>query len=188
VFSHIITVSSQAAVETQLEALQKEQPNAKIVLVTVRDDVRVHTGSHSHIIAGDKLFNFDTLLHAHETEQIKLESSIEKSKEHLSKTLFSLEENGQTALGPALVVSLGLCSQKAGSKIVICTDGKANVGVGALDEVGNSEEKRNEAELFYDKVANFAKQSGTVISVLRYALELIILGTIVQSDVFVSMC
>ena len=46
---------------------------------------------------------------------------------------FSLEESGQTALGPALLVSIVIGSQCPGSKVILCTDGLANVGVGAVD-------------------------------------------------------
>lgn len=45
-----------------------------------------------------------------------------------------MQEKGKTALGPALLTSLGLASKgKAGSVIIMCTDGLANIGVGALD-------------------------------------------------------
>ena len=68
---------------------------------------------------------------------------------------FSLEEKGQTALGPALLLSVLLAGQVPGSKVhhracvdtykiqivmcvhrkqvIICTDGLANRGVGSLD-------------------------------------------------------
>ena len=36
---------------------------------------------------------------------------------------------GATALGPALLVAVSMASQKAGSKVIICTDGLANVGM-----------------------------------------------------------
>ena len=44
-----------------------------------------------------------------------------------------MEESGQTALGPAVLVSVVIASQKPGSKVVICTDGLANIGLGSLD-------------------------------------------------------
>lgn len=41
---------------------------------------------------------------------------------------------GKTALGPALLASLGLMEgAKAGSQIIVCTDGLANIGLGSLD-------------------------------------------------------
>lgn len=45
-----------------------------------------------------------------------------------------MQESGQTALGPALLASIGLLSQaKPGSMVLMCTDGLANIGLGALD-------------------------------------------------------
>ena len=60
---------------------------------------------------------------------------------------YSLEESGQTALGPAALASVVIASQKPGSRVreglhliisaslqvVLCTDGLANVGLGSLD-------------------------------------------------------
>jgi hypothetical protein len=50
--------------------------------------------------------------------------------------LLAIEETGPTALGPALIASLGLASKgKAGSKVIVCTDGLSNVGIGSFDTV-----------------------------------------------------
>ena len=50
----------------------------------------------------------------------------------------NLEETGPTALGPALVSSIALAATGApGSSVVLCTDGLANVGLGAFDEIKN---------------------------------------------------
>ena len=52
-----------------------------------------------------------------------------------------LEENGPTALGPAIASSIAMAAQGApGSTVVICTDGLANVGLGAFDEAKTDEE------------------------------------------------
>jgi hypothetical protein len=51
-----------------------------------------------------------------------------------------LEENGSTALGPAVLTSIGLAGEGApGSTVIVCTDGLANVGLGALDEAKSEE-------------------------------------------------
>lgn len=55
-----------------------------------------------------------------------------------------MEENGPTALGPAIISSVTLASKgKAGSKVIICTDGLANVGLGSLDGLKTDEEFKN---------------------------------------------
>jgi len=58
-----------------------------------------------------------------------------------------------TALGPALVSSIELASKGAvGSKVIICTDGEANVGL------------RDDA--FYDRCADFAQTKKVTVNVL----------------------
>ena len=50
----------------------------------------------------------------------------------------SLEEGGPTALGPAMAAAIAMASEgKPGSSVVLCTDGLANIGLGAFDEVKN---------------------------------------------------
>jgi hypothetical protein len=46
----------------------------------------------------------------------------------------ALEETGPTALGPAIVTAIALAGEGApGSTVIVCTDGLANVGLGAFD-------------------------------------------------------
>lgn len=78
----------------------------------------------------------------------------------------SLEETGPTALGPALLTSIVLASKgKAGSSVVLCTDGLANIGLGSFDEI-KSEEEAKSVEIFYDKLGNIAKDSGITVSII----------------------
>jgi hypothetical protein len=85
------------------------------------------------VIAGDKLHSYDDILSI--GKQYGSLSNISSTSGALVQKLFSLEETGSTALGPALVASLGMATHSRGSKIVICTDGLSNVGLGSLDEL-----------------------------------------------------
>ena len=71
--------------------------------------------------------------------------------------MFRLEEGGSTALGPALLVSVAMASQVPGSKVIICTDGLANVGLGSLDV--NSEDFEQACQ-FYSDVSTYASEKG----------------------------
>jgi hypothetical protein len=82
----------------------------------------------------------------------------------LSTKLFSLREEGQTALGPALLVSYALASQVPGSKVVLCTDGLANVGVGAMDTDSPAASVRD----FYINISKRALESNTTISLMSF--------------------
>ena len=57
-----------------------------------------------------------------------------------------------------------MASKTPGSRIVVCTDGLANVGVGALDVQDDA--KRQEVEQWYEGVANMAKLHGVQVSVV----------------------
>jgi Mg-chelatase subunit ChlD len=76
--------------------------------------------------------------------------------------LYSLQESGATALGPALAVAIGMCQNKAGSKIVVATDGLANTGVGSMDMVEDLES----AVAFYEKMAQIAQERGLIANVI----------------------
>jgi len=81
-----------------------------------------------------------------------------------------LTEKGQTALGPALVVSIGLAAQKAGSQVILCTDGLANIGLGNLDVISSGQDAENTdidtVTQWYEQIANWALENGVVVNVI----------------------
>ena len=81
----------------------------------------------------------------------------------LALSTHSLQADGGTALGPALVVAVSVARQVPGSKVVICTDGMANEGLGSLEGIDASEEQRNEIETFYSNISHMAMGKGCVI-------------------------
>ena len=59
---------------------------------------------------------------------------IVKSVENLLQKFEKLEETGKTALGPALLAAVGMLhGSKHGSMLLLCTDGLANYGLGAIE-------------------------------------------------------
>jgi len=63
-------------------------------------------------------------------------------------------------LGPGLLSSVALASNGLpGSKVIICTDGLANVGIGSL-------EGHHKDEMFYDRVSEYAVEKGVQVSIL----------------------
>lgn len=78
----------------------------------------------------------------------------------------SIEETGPTALGPALLTSVALAAQGApGSTVIVCTDGLANVGLGAFDDIYTEEESK-EVDLFYKKIGELAVEHGVQINIV----------------------
>lgn len=55
-----------------------------------------------------------------------------------------------------------MCQNYPGSKIVLATDGLANMGIGAMDNIGQTEE----AASFYDKISKFARDKGLIGNVI----------------------
>jgi Mg-chelatase subunit ChlD len=90
-----------------------------------------------------------------------MQQPVGKSAEALITKFAKLQEKGQTALGPALLSAVLLAKGgKAGSTVIICTDGMANKGLGSLDV------DASESEAFYQEVAAVAKLNGVSISVV----------------------
>jgi len=92
---------------------------------------------------------------------------LKKTRKPLTDTLLSLEERGLTALGPAMLAAVTIASTQKGSKVVLCTDGNANVGIGSLENIQKRTEiDRVSVESFYKKVGEFAAETGVSISVI----------------------
>jgi hypothetical protein len=157
--------SVQAAVDAQLAKMEKEEPNRRVGIVTFNNEVTI-VGDGLQLpttITGDKLYSYEQLMDLGKSHSLR--APIKQTKNSLSEKLFALEESGATALGPALVVSIGLAGETPGSEVVVCTDGLSNIGLGQLDEV-NTAEKRREVELFYEQLGNYAKDKGVVVNII----------------------
>ncbi|XP_064628238.1 circularly permutated Ras protein 1-like [Lineus longissimus] len=155
----------QAAVDFQIGEMAKEHPNRRVALISFNNEVNViGDGSETEItIAGDKLTQKETLFQL--ASELNLPQAVKASRQILGEKVFSLEEGGSTALGPALVISVAMAAQCPGSKVIVCTDGMANVGLGNLDNVVN-EQQLEDSENFYTYVAETAKEKGVSVSVI----------------------
>ena len=71
-----------------------------------------------------------------------------------------MRTNGCTALGPALAVAVGLTAGFPGSKIMLCTDGEANQGVGTMTD------RSKDHMAFYQDMAARARRNGVTVSVV----------------------
>eukprot|EP01119_Soliformovum_irregulare_P010427 TRINITY_DN2560_c0_g1_i1.p1 TRINITY_DN2560_c0_g1~~TRINITY_DN2560_c0_g1_i1.p1 ORF type:complete len:705 (-),score=229.00 TRINITY_DN2560_c0_g1_i1:13-2127(-) len=155
----------QAAISNAIETMYKENPNRKVGLITFNGEVSVlGDGTQmSETVVGDRLMSYDQMFKV--GQDYEIQKTVSEAKEALNQKLFQLEETGPTALGPALVVALGIATKVPGSKIVICTDGLSNVGLGAMDMMYDDSEKDKIAE-FYQQIGLYAQNKGTSISVL----------------------
>ena len=76
--------------------------------------------------------------------------------------LVRIDVNGMTALGPALMASIAMAGNIKGSKVIICTDGQANVGVGSLPDDFAGEQQISDCRRTYRMFGEFAKEKGYV--------------------------
>jgi hypothetical protein len=153
----------QAAIESQLEMMANQMPDARVALVTFNRDVTIYGDCISGspvVVSGDKLNSYEQLVAI--GEQNKNLKPIGESKAKLIEALMKLEEDGPTALGPAVAVSLGMARGSLGSRIVLATDGLSNTGIGSMDV----ELLLHEAQEYYDKLAVVALGQSTTINIV----------------------
>ena len=128
-------------------------PNRKVGIVTFNGEVTI-IGDGCKVpqtIAGDKLFDYDFLVNNGVSEGAgRMQNVISQTKDKLVESLMSVEETGPTALGPALVTAVAMAAEgNPGSMVVLCTDGLANIGLGAFDEI-KTDEQLKKTEEFYE--------------------------------------
>ena len=82
---------------------------------------------------------------------------ISLSFSQIESLMLKLTAGGGTALGPALVFSIGMC-KRVGSQICLVTDGAANIGVGGLEATNG--------EQFYEEMGKYAAAKGIIINVI----------------------
>lgn len=164
----------QIAIEKHLNDLCLSTPKRKVGIVTFNNQVDIiGDGSlPSKVITGDKLSDFDELLSSGlKDAENYLSKPVSETKEQIKARVNAIEETGQTALGPGLLVSLGIAMKGVtGSKIILCTDGLANIGLGSVDSL-KSESEINAAKGFYSKVGELAKEKGISISLISIVGE-----------------
>ncbi|XP_021354035.1 circularly permutated Ras protein 1-like [Mizuhopecten yessoensis] len=156
--------AAQAAVDQQLEEMSKNHPNRRVALIIFNNEVVVlGDGKTTPVtIAGDKLTEREELVKI--GSDLPCPGDIKSARSTLSTKIFELEEGGATALGPALLVATTMASQQPGSKVIICTDGLANVGLGRLDI--STREMQETSLDFYESVAETAADKGVSVSVI----------------------
>lgn len=123
-----------SAIESQINEIRKADPHKKVGFILFNNEVLVlGDGKAENVsLVGDRLNNVGDILNA--LKNFKLTSPIAENFESLLNTLNKTEAKGQTALGPALTAAIEVASKGSkGSVVVLCTDGLANIGIGALE-------------------------------------------------------
>ena len=170
------------SIEENINSLLKKSPNVKVGIVSFGSQIEVKGDCLSNImIIKEKDMNNESKIKSIGEENTNLvKAPIKNSSKKILESLLATEENGSTALGPAISLSLSLLKKaKIGSRIFLCTDGMSNLGVGDISS------DREEAKKFYSRIGDEAKQKGIVINLITFEdseSEIEILMSMVQKS------
>ncbi|KAA0723045.1 Circularly permutated [Triplophysa tibetana] len=159
----------QEALQMILTSLQKTAPHRRVALVTFNDEVTVYgDGRGAPLSLRDwALMDYDYL--KKEGENYSTPHCIAETIQPLTQKIKELREQGATALGPAALISVAMASQFTGSKVIVCTDGRANKGLGQLEQ--ESSLCLAPSPYFYNQLACYAAEKGVIVSVMTFEGE-----------------
>ena len=155
----------KCSIRDNINSLLKNAPNTKVGIVSFGSDIEVKGDCLSNVMMiKEKDMNNESKIKSLGEENTNLiKAPISESHENIIKALNATEENGSTALGPAVLMSLSLLKNaKIGSRIFLCTDGMSNLGV------GNISENKDNAKDFYTKIGEMAKEKGIIINLITF--------------------
>ncbi|KAM8836966.1 circularly permutated Ras protein 1 isoform 2-T2 [Spinachia spinachia] len=118
----------------------------------------------SHSLSSAELHNCDFLKET--AAGFPTPPPLRQNKHHLRRQVLGLCHGGTTALGPAALLTIEIASRQPGSKVIICTDGKANTGLGDLERENNDARTLLSSTIFYQDLGDYAASRGVTVSVL----------------------
>jgi hypothetical protein len=151
------------AVKIQLHNIARKAPETPVGLITFSSSVQIiGDGRNSQTIReSQQLKSQRHLLKAVQGRfSFFLSSQIASTEHSLVYTIDHLKSEGGTALGPAIFLAVHLVKESGpGSRIILCTDGCANEGLGDLEN-GSTQNVE-----FYKDLSVEAREASVSISV-----------------------
>ncbi|XP_038156926.1 circularly permutated Ras protein 1-like isoform X2 [Cyprinodon tularosa] len=156
----------QEAVLQCVQKLSDQQPDVRVGLITFNYQVTMHGSNHhqSQLLSGAELNDSSFLKEA--AAEFPIPPPLSQTKDCLQRQILGLSANGETALGPAALLAITMASRLPGSKVIICTDGKANAKLGNLEEEDNDARTLLSSTIFYKDLGEYAANQGVTMSVL----------------------
>lgn len=154
----------QEAILTSLKHMTQTCPQKRVALVTFNDEVTIY-GDGTQMptrLSNYQLLDSDFL--KEKGRDYPRPECIAESIQTLSYRVQEMKEKGATALGPAALVAVSMASMSPGSKVIICTDGKANIGLGYLESM--EEDMHAYSKQFYTDLGEQATLNGVIVSIL----------------------
>ena len=157
----------QAAITSNIKKITKDSPNVKVGLVTFNSNVTIYGDCLSKPIKIEEIDDEEKIKKLGVEYSNLISNPISKTSDKILSVLNSIEENGCTALGPGIVLSLSLLKNaKKGSRIFLCTDGLANEGIGKIEGEENENIEKN--KVFYENIGNEALKKGISINLITF--------------------
>ncbi|KAK5893173.1 hypothetical protein CgunFtcFv8_006069 [Champsocephalus gunnari] len=160
----------QDALQGALSSLLQESPRRRVALVTFNDEVVIYgDGTSTPLTLRDwALVDYDHIWK--QGVAYSIPHCIAETYQQLMQRVKDLREHGATSLGPAALASVAMASRYPGSKVVLCTDGRANIGLGEIEKPPSlsSLSPSSLTPYFYKQLAQQAVESGVIISVMTF--------------------
>ncbi|XP_036802362.1 circularly permutated Ras protein 1 isoform X1 [Oncorhynchus mykiss] len=156
----------QEAVLQRVRKLSETQPHMRVGLITFNNQVTLHGFDEftSRFLRGAELIDSEYLKEA--AFSFPSPQPLSRTRDCLQREILGLSESGATALGPASLVAIAMASRQPGSKVIICTDGKANTDLGNLEVEGIDARPCLSSTIFYHDLGEYAASQGVTVSVL----------------------
>uniref|UniRef100_A0A3Q3RZK8 Circularly permutated Ras protein 1-like n=1 Tax=Mastacembelus armatus TaxID=205130 RepID=A0A3Q3RZK8_9TELE len=157
----------QDALQKTLSSMLQLSPHRRVALVTFNDEVVIYgDGTSTPLTLRDwALVDYDHIWEKGTSYSIP--HCIAETYTQLMQTVKDLREHGATCLGPAALASVAMASRYPGSKVILCTDGRANIGLGEMNEASSLPSSPH-SSYFYRKLALQAVGNGVIISVMTF--------------------
>ncbi|XP_070786140.1 circularly permutated Ras protein 1 [Enoplosus armatus] len=159
--------SIQDALQRALSSLLQQSPRRRVALVTFHDEVVIYGDGTSTPLT---LRDWACVDYDHIWQQgvaYSIPHCIAETFERLTQRVKELREHGATCLGPAVLASVAMASRYPGSKVILCTDGRANIGLGEMEQTPSLSASPL-TPYFYRQLAQQAVESGVIISVMTF--------------------
>ncbi|XP_070710715.1 circularly permutated Ras protein 1 [Pempheris klunzingeri] len=166
--AHISRLESmQDALQRALSSLLQQSPRRRVALVTFNDEVVIYgDGTSTPLTLRDwALVDYDHIWQ--QGAAYSIPHCIAETHQKLLQRVKDLREHGATCLGPAALASVAMASRYPGSKVILCTDGRANIGLGEMEQ-SPSLPSSPLTPYFYRQLALQAVGSGVIISVMTF--------------------
>nr|XP_040031974.1 circularly permutated Ras protein 1-like [Gasterosteus aculeatus aculeatus]XP_040031975.1 circularly permutated Ras protein 1-like [Gasterosteus aculeatus aculeatus]XP_040031976.1 circularly permutated Ras protein 1-like [Gasterosteus aculeatus aculeatus] len=149
-----------------VQRLSEQQPDIRLGLVTFNSQVTMHGNENfaSQSLSSAELNNCDFL--REEAAGFPTPPPLSQNKDYFQRQVMGLRHGGTTALGPAALLTIEIASRQPGSKVILCTDGKANTELGDLELEDNDARTLLSSTIFYQDLGDYAASRGVTVSVL----------------------